>query len=50
MPFVCGVHDSMLEEVLNQPIEDSMLFMKLDTGESEDRFDYYKSGILYSKS
>ena len=33
MPFVCGVHDSMLDEVLQQPIEDAMIFAKLDTGE-----------------
>ena len=33
MPFICGVHDSMLDEVLQQPIEDAMVFMKLDTGE-----------------
>ena len=33
MPFVCGIHASMLDEVLQQPIEDSMVFAKLDTGE-----------------
>ena len=33
MPFICGVHDSMLDEVLQQPIEDAMVFMKLDTGD-----------------
>ena len=33
MPFICGVHESMLEEVLEQPIEDAMTFAKLDSGE-----------------
>ena len=33
MPFVCGVHDSMFEKVLEQPIEDAMVFAQLDTGD-----------------
>eukprot|EP01050_Picozoa_sp_SAG11_P031992 SAG11_NODE_10182_length_849_cov_0.966667_1_plen_260_part_01 len=33
MPFVCGVHASMFDDVLEQPIEESMLFAQLDTGD-----------------
>eukprot|EP01050_Picozoa_sp_SAG11_P002458 SAG11_NODE_125_length_15744_cov_50.316075_1_plen_2970_part_10 len=33
MPFICGVHDSMFDEVLEQPIEDAMVFAQLDKGE-----------------
>ena len=32
MPFLVGVHTSMLDDVLSQPLEDSVLFADLDAG------------------
>jgi hypothetical protein len=33
MPFVLGIDDSLLERVLELPIEESLLIVKIDTGE-----------------
>ena len=33
MPFVVGIHSSMLDQVLEMPLEESLLIAKLDSGE-----------------